>query len=122
MSITAEKIKSTRLPRAIPLKLPKESELSMYGLALQRTAALRKQLSYKALRHSGTYIEVDEAYTSQTCSACGTLPEGRPKGIAGLEIRQWECGDCGAVHDRDVNAALNIARRGLATLAEGALA
>jgi len=85
-------------------------------------STLRKQLSYKALRHSGTYIEVDEAYTSQTCSACGTLPEGRPKGIAGLEIRQWECGDCGAVHDRDVNAALNIARRGLATLAEGALA
>lgn len=83
-------------------------------------STLRKQLSYKALRHGGTYLEVNEAYTSQTCSTCGAMPEGRPRGIAGLEIRQWECGDCGAIHDRDVNAAINIARRGLATLAEGA--
>lgn len=85
-------------------------------------STLRKQLSYKALRHGGTYVEVNEAYTSQTCSACGALPDGRPKGIAGLEIRQWECGGCGAIHDRDVNAALNIARLGLETLAEGASA
>lgn len=82
-------------------------------------STLRTQLSYKAMRHGGRYIEVNEAYTSQTCSTCGTLPEGRPKGIAGLEVRQWEC-SCGAVHDRDVNAALNIARLGLETLAEGA--
>ena len=80
----------------------------------------RTQLSYKALRHGGRCIEVNEAYTSQTCSACGSMPEGRPKGIAGLEVRQWECEDCGVSHDRDVNAALNIVRRGLATLAEGA--
>lgn len=85
-------------------------------------STLRKQLSYKALRHGGTYIEVNETYTSQTCYACGALPEGRPKGIAGLEIRQWGCGGCGAIHDRDVNAALNIVRLGLETLAEGASA
>jgi putative transposase len=81
---------------------------------------LRNQLSYKAIRHGGTYIEVNEAYTSQTCSACGALPDGRPGGIAGLGIRRWECGDCGASHDRDVNAARNIARLGLETLGEGA--
>jgi IS605 OrfB family transposase len=85
-------------------------------------STLRNQLSYKAMRHGGMYIEVNEAYTSQTCSACGEKPEGRPKGIAGLEIREWECGGCGASHDRDVNAALNIAARGLASLAEGACA
>lgn len=83
-------------------------------------STLRNQLSYKAIRHGGTYIEVNEAYTSQTCSTCGSLPEGRPKGIAGLEIRRWECGGCGGSHDRDVNAALNIARLGLETLGEGA--
>ena len=82
----------------------------------------KKMLSYKAIRHGGKVIEVSEAYTSQTCSTCGALPEGRPRGIAGLEIRQWECGGCGAVHDRDVNAALNIARLGQQSLAEGALA
>lgn len=83
-------------------------------------STLRNQLEYKALRHGSKFIEVNEAYTSQTCSACGSRPEGRPRGIAGLEVRQWECGDCGATHDRDVNAALNIARLGLETLAEGA--
>lgn len=83
-------------------------------------STLRNQLTYKAMRHGGRCIEVDEANTSQTCSACGSLPEGRPKGIAGLEIREWTCGDCGATHDRDVNAARNILARGLASLAEGA--
>lgn len=83
-------------------------------------STLRKQLSYKALRHGGTFIEVDEAYTSQTCSACGALPEGRPKGIAGLRDRTWQCDDCGTVHDRDVNAARNILAIGLDSLAGGA--
>ena len=85
-------------------------------------STLRTQLTYKAMRHGGRCIEVDERMSTQVCSACGALPEGRPKGIADLGIRQWECGDCGAAHDRDVNAARNIARRGLATLAEGATA
>jgi IS605 OrfB family transposase len=83
-------------------------------------STLRNQLSYKAIRHGGTFIEVNEAYTSQTCSQCGSMPNGRPAGIAGLGIREWTCGDCGAVHDRDVNAAQNILRLGLETLAEGA--
>lgn len=83
-------------------------------------STLRTQLTYKAIRHGGCCIAVDERMSTQTCSACGSLPEGRPKGIAGLGIRRWECGDCGGTHDRDVNAALNIVRRGLATLAEGA--
>lgn len=83
-------------------------------------STFRQQLSYKAMRHGGICIEVDERLTSQVCSACGALPEGRPRGIAGLGIREWACGDCGAVHDRDVNAARNILRLGLQSLAEGA--
>ena len=82
--------------------------------------SLRKMLSYKAMRHGGRMIEVDERLTSQVCSACGALPEGRPKGIADIGIRRWQCGECAAIHDRDVNAAANIVRRGLATLVEGA--
>lgn len=80
----------------------------------------RTQLSYKAMRHGGIYIEANERLTSQVCSACGALPEGRPRGIADLGIREWNCSECGAVHDRDVNAARNILRVGLDTLAEGA--
>lgn len=83
-------------------------------------STLRKMLSYKSIRNGGICVEVNEHYTTQTCSACGALPEGRPTGIAGLEIRQWECGGCGAIHDRDVNAALNIVRLGLETLDAGA--
>lgn len=80
----------------------------------------RNMLSYKAIRHGGRMLEVSEAYTTQTCSECGALPPSRPKGIAGLGIREWTCDDCGAVHDRDVNAARNILRLGQQALAEGA--
>jgi putative transposase len=75
----------------------------------------RHQLAYKAVRHGAWFEEVNESLTTQTCSGCGTLPHSRPRGIAGLGIREWQCSDCGAVHDRDVNAALNILRRGRAT-------
>lgn len=80
----------------------------------------KQMLSYKAVMHGGRAIEVCERHTTQTCSECGTLPSSRPKGIAGLRIREWQCDDCGTVHDRDINAARNILRLGLETLVEGA--
>lgn len=83
-------------------------------------STFRAMLSYKAIRHGGRYLEIDERLTSQTCSSCGSLPQERPRGIAGLGIREWTCGCCGGTHDRDVNAARNILRIGLDTLAEGA--
>lgn len=82
----------------------------------------KRMISYKAMMHGGRMIEVSERMTTQTCSACGCLPPSRPIGIAGLGIREWSCDECGAVHDRDVNAAKNILRLGLETLVEGALA
>lgn len=71
-------------------------------------SSFRNMLAYKAAR----FVEVDEKFTTQTCSSCGSLPPERPKGIAGLGIRSWDCSACGASHDRDVNAALNILRIG----------
>lgn len=71
-------------------------------------SAFRDMLRYKATR----FVEADERFTTQTCSSCGSLPPERPQGIAGLGIRTWDCSDCGASHDRDVNAALNILRIG----------
>jgi IS605 OrfB family transposase len=82
-------------------------------------ASFKTMLEYKCNRAGVVYAEVSEAYSTQTCSQCGSV-EG-PKGVAGLGIRRWTC-RCGAEHDRDTNAATNIARRGLATLAEGASA
>lgn len=75
----------------------------------------RNALRYKASRHGGTFREVDEVstFTPQTCSTTGTLPPERPRGIAGLGVREWWCSACGEIHDRDVNAARNILALGL---------
>ncbi|MBV6320063.1 RNA-guided endonuclease InsQ/TnpB family protein [Duganella violaceipulchra] len=82
-------------------------------------SSFRNKLAYKAVKHGAWFVEVNERFTSQTCSNCGALPGSRPKGIAGLGVREWQCSDCGCVHDRDLNAALNILRRGRATLDVG---
>ncbi len=78
---------------------------------------LRNNLKYKAIRHQVIFREVNESFSTQTCSDCGFV--GGPKGLQGLAIRQWIC-KCGASHDRDVNAAKVIAARGLASLDVGA--
>ena len=73
---------------------------------------LKTMLRYKC-EHAGIDCqEVNEACTTQVCSACGALPRTSPKGRAGLGVRHWECSACGALHDRDLNAACNIASAG----------
>ncbi|MCJ2019464.1 transposase [Methylobacterium sp. E-065] len=81
-------------------------------------AGFKQMLSYKAVRHGGRFVEVSEVHSSQACSSC--FVRSGPRGLKDLGIRRWRCSDCGAVHDRDANAALNIARVGLDTLAGGA--
>ena len=79
----------------------------------------RTQLKYKAIGRCVVFEEVDERFTTQTCSCCGLISASSPKGRAGLRIREWACGSCGAVHDRDTNAARNILAAGLRRLAVG---
>ena len=109
-------------------KIARENELIVVGnvnaaqLAKTRMAksvldaswtTFRSQLAYKARRHNARYIEADERWTTQACSCCRSLTSSaKPKGIGGLGIRHWTCSDCGASHDRDVNAARNILRVG----------
>ena len=69
-------------------------------------SGFRSMLRYKAMRHGARYVEVDERGSSVTCSACGA--RSGPKGIAGLRMRLWVCDRCGAQHDRDTNAAVNL--------------
>jgi len=80
-------------------------------------SGFRDMLSYKAITHGGMCLEVNEAFTTQTCSACDA--RSGPKGIAGLGIREWVCSECGVVHQRDPNSAGNILRLGLQTLVGG---
>lgn len=69
----------------------------------------RSMLEYKAQWYGRTLVAVDRWFpSSRLCSACGALQEKMP-----LNVRTWECA-CGAVHDRDVNAARNILAAGLA--------
>jgi putative transposase len=83
---------------------------------------LRSMLSYKSRAGGTTYVEPDSKNSTRTCSACGAL--SGPSGWAGLKVREWDCGACGAHHDRDINAGMNalIAGAGLAheTLATAA--
>lgn len=80
---------------------------------------LKTQLEYKAMARSVVFAEVNEKYTTQTCSCCGAISGNSPKGRAGLGIREWSCVGCGTKHDRDVNAARNILRLGHQSLKEG---
>ena len=79
----------------------------------------KAMLKYKSDHAGVVYDVVNEAFTTQTCSCCGSRPDSRPKGIAGLGIREWTCSNCGALHDRDINAAKNILALGHERLAEG---
>lgn len=76
-------------------------------------STFRNALRYKASRHGGTFRDVDERFSTQICSTCGALPPSRPRGIADLGMREWDCSSCGVHHDRDVNAAKNILAFGL---------
>ena len=76
----------------------------------QKWGALMHMLSYKAKSAGGMVIKVPPHYTSQTCSVCFE------KQKIGLNERVFRCGHCGHEEDRDVNAAKNILRAGLALL------
>ena len=80
---------------------------------------LKTMLAYKCAHAGIVFKEIDEAYTTQTCSGCGALPDSRPRGIAGLGIREWTCSECGVAHDRDVNAARSILAAGYGRPAGG---
>jgi transposase len=80
---------------------------------------LKTMLEYKSDHAGIVFEEVNEAYTTQTCSCCGCISRDSPKGRAGLGIREWICGECGVTHDRDVNAARNILAAGHRRLAVG---
>jgi len=79
--------------------------------------SLKTMLEYKCAHAGVVFEEINEAYSTQTCSCCGTIPDSSPKGRAGLGIREWTCSECGAEHHRDINAAKNILAVGLDRLA-----
>ena len=71
-------------------------------------AQLLRLLAEKAEHYGRTFHQIGRFVpTSQICSECGENDGPKPLGV-----RQWSCPACGAVHDRDVNAARNILAAG----------
>jgi putative transposase len=67
-----------------------------------------RELEYKAAWYGRTYFALDKFFpSSKLCSSCGRLLDELP-----LSIREWDCQICGAHHDRDINAAINIKKAG----------
>lgn len=101
-------------------------DLAVKGLARTRLAksvhdagwsAFVSMLEYKAARYGRAFVRIGRFEpTSQVCSQCGVKDGPKP-----LHVRVWTCRACGAVLDRDVNAAVNVAKAaGLAVTARGA--
>lgn len=101
-------------------------DLDVKGLSRGRHAKAIRDASFgiflarlesKASRAGRTLVKVDRYFPStRLCSGCGALTG--PSGLNGLKVREWAC-ECGAVHDRDTNAEINIRREGKRLVAEG---
>ena len=121
------KVRETRLDHAhkTALALVRDNQavyaedLAVSGLARTRLATsvhdagwaqLLRLIGEKAEHYGRTFHQVGRfTPTSQTCSACGANDGPKP-----LQVRSWQCKACGAMHDRDVNAARNILAAGRA--------
>ena len=83
----------------------------------QLASSINRQLEYKTELHGGELLKVDTFYpSSQTCHVCGYQ---NPL-TKNLRVREWDCPQCGAHHDRDGNAAKNILQHALAEKAKAA--
>ena len=127
VAVLHRKVRETRIDHAhkTALRLVRDSQavyaedLAVAGLARTRLAKsvhdagwsqLLRLLEEKAEYYGRTFHRIGRFVpSSQVCSACGVKDGPKP-----LSVRTWMCGACGAVHDRDVNAARNILAAGQA--------
>lgn len=74
-----------------------------------------RQIEYKAQMYGKQIYRVDRFFpSSKTCSVCGCIQDKMP-----LHIREWTCPECGAHHDRDINAATNLLRQAMSEVTHG---
>ena len=127
LAVLHRKVRETRLDHAhkTALRLVRDNQavyaedLAVSGLARTRLAKsvhdagwaqLLRLVGEKAGQYGRGFHRIGRFVpTSQICSACGTSDGPKP-----LSVRTWTCAACGAVHDRDINAARNILAAGRA--------
>jgi putative transposase len=127
VAVAHRKVRETRFDHAhkTALKLVRDNQavyaedIAVSGLARTRLAKsvhdagwsqLLHLIEEKAQLHGRYFAKIGRFEpTSQVCSACGVKDGPKP-----LAVREWQCGACGTVHDRDVNAAKNILAAGQA--------
>ena len=127
VAVVHRKVREMRLDHAhkLALRLVRDNQavyaedLCVAGLVRTRLARsvcdagwsqLLRLIEEKAAQYGRTFAKIGRFEpTTQVCSACGV--NGGPKPLA---IRSWQCQTCGAVHDRDINAAINILAAGRA--------
>jgi putative transposase len=72
-----------------------------------------RMLEYKAEQHGRKIIRTDRYFpSSQKCHVCGHIQKENKD----LRIRRWECPVCHTIHDRDINAAINIREKGMSMM------
>ena len=95
-------------------KTTKQNATSHRNIAEASMGMISRKITDMANTYGRTVVEVEPAYTSRTCHCCGNLLTEK----LATSIREWTCSKCGTHHDRDVNAAKNILKRGLTKLEE----
>ena len=76
---------------------------------------IRTMLEYKCRWYGRELRVVDRWFpSSKTCHGCGHVADKLP-----LSVREWTCLKCGAEHDRDINAAINILSAGTVDYTDG---
>ena len=121
VAVVHRKVRDARLDHAhkTALRLVRDNQAvyaeDLYVASMARTklaksvadagwSQLLRCIQEKAARYGRTFARIGRFEpTSQVCSACGVKDGPKPLGV-----RRWTCAACGAVHDRDVNAARNI--------------
>jgi hypothetical protein len=91
-------------------------DLVGFGTAVVREGSPATGAGHTAsVSRDAAFVKVDRAFpSSQVCSACGFRDGRKP-----LHVRQWTCGECATVHDRDHNAARNVLFEGRRIVATG---
>ena len=95
-----------------------QGKQSSYHLSDASWGMFFEKIAYKAEQAGKHFKKISQWYaSSKTCNICKSLVEKLT-----LDIRKWQCTNCNAKHDRDINTAINIKLEGLKLLIADSIA